>query len=320
MGGPTVAPYRVPDQETEDFIIFYSPTFDLDGVDASAELFATHRVLRLNQMELTLAQLAKHITRADELLSQAGGASFVALSTETEKALVKIYADIFNLTEYIGLLDISAIKILEHLVLSSVVNYINSLLFKGTQTEEYDPNVPLQLSGNKTPIFFVHRRAVTKTRATGSYVIASHGYGGIVAFEVAKRLEAIGDEVKFVGLVNIPPDIAPRMKNIDWTPCILSLASLLSLVSKHDTVDLATLELHVHIPTLQPHSNFSSGEASYTDVPGEHHLLMDLEHVLQFMHLPQSSQSSWVIGAYSNRVDLRLSTSNPVNRGERKRL
>ncbi|KAG2359896.1 hypothetical protein BDR07DRAFT_1462299 [Suillus spraguei] len=221
------------------------------------------------------AQLAKHITRADELLSQAGGASFVALSTETEKALVKIYADIFNLTEYIGLLDISAIKILEHLVLSSVVNYINSLLFKGTQTEEYDPNVPLQLSGNKTPIFFVHRRAVTKTRATGSYVIASHGYGGIVAFEVAKRLEAIGDEVKFVNWLN---------------------------------------------NQLKPWSSFSSGEASYTDVPGEHHLLMDLEHVLQFMHLPQSSQSSWVIGAYSNRVDLRLSTSNPVNRGERKRL
>ncbi|KAG2357060.1 hypothetical protein BDR07DRAFT_1380406 [Suillus spraguei] len=68
----TVASYRIPDQETEDFIIFYSPTFDLDRADASTKLFATHwalwyisvkmialppRIIPVNQMEkATLGQ------------------------------------------------------------------------------------------------------------------------------------------------------------------------------------------------------------------------------------------------------------------------
>jgi acyl-CoA synthetase (AMP-forming)/AMP-acid ligase II len=126
------ASYRAPGQETEGFIIFYSPTFDLDGPDASAKLFATHRALRdisvkmitlppqiiipipVSQMEKTTlgklsrarlvglfkqGGLAKHAARSEELLSEARGASFVAPSSETEKALAKIYAGIFNLAE-----------------------------------------------------------------------------------------------------------------------------------------------------------------------------------------------------------------------------
>jgi len=127
-----VVPYRAPGQETEGFIIFYSPTFDLNGEHASMNLFATHRTLRdisvkmvtlspqfiipipINQMERTTlgklsrarlnylfkeGELAKHITRAEELLSEARGASFVTPSTETEKVLAKMFAMIFNLEE-----------------------------------------------------------------------------------------------------------------------------------------------------------------------------------------------------------------------------
>ncbi|KAG2357506.1 hypothetical protein BDR07DRAFT_1380082 [Suillus spraguei] len=126
------APDCAPSQETEGFIIFYSPMFDLNGADASAKLFATHRAIRdicvktvalppefivpipVNQMEKTTlgklpcarltslfkqGQLAKHIARSDELLSEARGAMFVTLSSETEKVLAKIYAGIFNLVE-----------------------------------------------------------------------------------------------------------------------------------------------------------------------------------------------------------------------------
>ncbi|KAG2066630.1 atromentin synthetase [Suillus decipiens] len=459
------APYRAPGQETEGFIIFYSPTFDLDGADASTKLFATHRTLRdicvkmitlppqfvvpipVNQMEKTTlgklsrarlmslfkqGQLAKHIARSEELLSEARGVTFVAPSTETEKALSRIYAGIFNLAigevsasdnffeiggtsidairlkreaeEYFDLPDISPIQILKHPVLSSLANHINSLFSKCTQTEDYDPIVPLQLSGNKTPIFFVHpgigevlifvnlakyfhnerpfyafrargfdaghsfftsmdemvscyAAAVKKTQATGPYAIAGYSYGGVVAFEVAKRLEAMGDDVKFVGLINIPPHIAPRMNEIDWTSGMLHLSSFLGLVSKHDADDLApplrpltrqeqlefvwkvspperivelqltlekldkwvdlagslidcgldynpsgsvsSLDVFYAIPfagtkvdwlnnQLKPWSGFSRGEASYTDVPGEHHTLMDLEHVPQFQKIFRS--------------------------------
>ena len=123
------APYRAPGQDTEGFVVFYSPTFSLDEEDAAAKLFATHRALKdisvkmitlppqhiipipINKMEKTTlgklsrarlvkqfkeGQLSHHITRAEELLGIARGASFVALSTETEKTLAGIYAGIFN--------------------------------------------------------------------------------------------------------------------------------------------------------------------------------------------------------------------------------
>ncbi|KAG2113392.1 Alpha/Beta hydrolase protein [Suillus discolor] len=326
--------YRAPGQETEGFIIFYSPTFDLDGVDASSKLFATHRALRdiclkmitlppqfvvpipVNQMEKTTlgklsrarlislfkqGQLAKHIARSEELLSEARGATFVAPSTETEKALSKIYAGIFNLAEsemlkregeaHFDLPEIPTIQVLKHPVISSLANYVDSLLSKDSQTEEHDPIVPLQLTGNKTPIFFVHpgvgevlifvnlakyfqnerpfyalrargfepghpfftsmdemvscyAAAVKRTQAIEPYAIAGYSYGGVVAFEVAKRLEAMDEEVKFVGLINIPPHIADRMHEIDWTGGMLNLSYFLGLVSKHDANDLA--------PALRP--------------------------------------------------------------------
>ncbi|KAG2106233.1 atromentin synthetase [Suillus discolor] len=456
------APYRAPGQETEGFIIFYSPTFDLNGEDASTKLFATHRALRdicvkmitlppqfivpipINQMEKTTlgklsrarlvslfkqGELAKHIARAEELLSEARGSSFVAPSTEAEKALAKIYAGIFNLNEnemsasdnffelggtsidvirlkregeaHFGLPEIPTIQILKHPVISSLANYVNTLLSKDSTAEEYDPIVPLQLTGNKTPIFFVHpgvgevlifvnlakyfqnerpfyalrargfepghpfftsmdemvstyAAAVKRTQPTGPYAISGYSYGGVVAFEVAKRLEAMGDEVKFVGLINIPPHIADRMHEIDWTGGMLNLSYFLGLVTKQDANDLAptlrplsrkeqlevvwklspperlielqltqekldhwvdiagsliecgkeynpggsvsALDVFYAIPLkgtkadwlnkqLKPWDGFSRGQATYTDVPGQHYTLMDFDHVPQFQKI-----------------------------------
>ncbi|KAF8839192.1 atromentin synthetase [Paxillus ammoniavirescens] len=341
------APYRAPGQETEGFIIFYAPTFDLHGEDASSKLFATHRALRdisvkmitlppqhivpipVNQMEKTTlgklsrarltslfkqGELAKHIARAEELLSEARGASFVIPQTETEQALAAIYAGIFNLEvadvsatdnffelggtsidvirlkregeAAFDLPEIPTIQILKHPVVSSLANYIDALKTKGANAEEYDPIVPLQLTGKKTPIFMVHpgvgevlifvnlakyfqnerpfyalrargfepgqpfftsmdemvscyAAAVKRTQAHGPYAIAGYSYGGVVAFEVAKRLEAMGEEVKFTGLINIPPHIADRMHEIDWTGGMLNLSYFLGLVSKQDANDLA---------------------------------------------------------------------------------
>ncbi|KAG1880976.1 atromentin synthetase [Suillus subluteus] len=456
------APYRAPGQETEGFIIFYSPTFDLNGEDASMKLFATHRALRdicvkmitlppqfivpipINQMEKTTlgklsrarlvslfkqGELAKHIARAEELLSEARGSSFVTPSTEAEKALAKIYAGIFNLNEnemsasdnffelggtsidvirlkregeaHFGLPEIPTIQILKHPVISSLANYINALLSKDSAAEEYDPIVPLQLTGNKTPIFFVHpgvgevlifvnlakyfqnerpfyalrargfepghpfftsmdemvstyAAAVKRTQPTGPYAISGYSYGGVVAFEVAKRLEGMGDEVKFVGLINIPPHIADRMHEIDWTGGMLNLSYFLGLVTKQDANDLtptlrplsrkeqlevvwklsppdrlielqltqekldhwvdiagsliecgkeynpggsvSALDVFYAIPLkgtkadwlnkqLKPWDGFSRGQATYTDVPGQHYTLMDFDHVPQFQKI-----------------------------------
>ncbi|KAF9244493.1 atromentin synthetase [Melanogaster broomeanus] len=345
------APYRAPGQETEGFIIFYSPTFDLYAEDASSKLFATHRALRdtsvkmitlppqlivpipISQMEKTTlgklsrarlislykqGELAKHIARAEELLSEARGASFVAPSTDIEKALATIYAGIFNLEvadvsasdnffELGGTsIDVIRLKIegeaafdLPEIRLSrfssilsspASATYIHNMKTKGANAEEYDPIVPLQLTGKGTPIFMVHpgvgevlifvnlakyfqnerpfyalrargfepghpffttmdemvscyAAAVKRTQAHGPYAIAGYSYGGVVAFEVAKRLEAMGDEVKFTGLINIPPHIADRMHEINWTGGMLNLSYFLGLITKQNAIDLEPILL-----------------------------------------------------------------------------
>ncbi|KAG2143360.1 atromentin synthetase [Suillus cothurnatus] len=459
------APYRVPGQETEGFVIFYSPSFDLDEADAPVKLFTTNRALRdisvkmitqppqliipipVKQMEkstlgklsrarlLILLQkggLAKHIARADELLSEARGASFVAPSTKTEKALAKMYAGILNLADnevsvndnffefggtsigvlrlkregeaHFGLPEIPAIQILKHPDVSSLANYVDTLLSKNSQAEEYDPIVPLQVTGDKTPIFFIHpgvgevlvflnlakyfqnersfyglrargfepgqpfftsmdemvssyTAGIRRTQPAGPYAIAGYCYGGLMAFEVVKRLEAMGEEVRFLGLVNVPPYIAQHMQNIELI-CTLNVSFFLGLLSKQDSESMAptfkpltqkerleivwkmspperlaelqltpeTLEHWVEVsvslmrcgkgysPTgtapaidvfyavpprgpddkvnwlneLKPWTGFSRSDPTFTDVPGEHNTLMDIDHASQFQKLFRS--------------------------------
>ncbi|KAG0708145.1 atromentin synthetase [Suillus ampliporus] len=342
------SPYRGPGEETEGIVIFYSPTFDLDGADAAAKLFATHRALRdvsvkmitqpphfiipipVNQMEkttlgklsrsrlLALFQqggLAKHITRAEELLSQAHGASLVPPSTDMEKAIAKIYGGIFNLVDlevsasanffelggtsihvirlkreleaHCGMIEIPTVQILRHPVLSTMAKYVSSLLSNDSQVEEYDPIVPLQLTGSKTPIFFVHpgvgdilvfvtlasffqnerpfyalrargfepgqpffttmdemvtcyTAAVKKTQPTGPYAVAGYSYGGALAFEIARRLEDMGDEVKFVGIINVPPYLY-HMREIEH---VVTLSYYIGLLTKQEVDDIG--------PVLRP--------------------------------------------------------------------
>jgi hypothetical protein len=313
------APYRAPGQETEGFVVFYSPTFDLDSEDAPAKLFATHRALRdvsvklitlppqqiipipINQMEKTTlgklsrarlvnlfkqGELAKHIDRAEELLSIARGASFVAPSTETEKTLAGIYAGIFNLSVSdmsasenffeLGGTSIDVIRLKREGESAFDLPEIPLSRFSSTPSSPAWPNTLIHLfprtrarrsmipsfpssspvkrhpsswftpvsvrssssstwrSTSKMSVPSTHSVLVVSSPATlssppwtrwflatllpssalkphGPYAIAGYSYGGVVAFEVAKRLEAMGDEVKFTGLINIPPHIADRM-------------------------------------------------------------------------------------------------------------
>ncbi|KAG2040864.1 Alpha/Beta hydrolase protein [Suillus americanus] len=171
--------------------------------------------------------------------------------------------------ENFGLPDIPAVQILEHPVLSGLAHYVDSLLSKGTQAEEYDRIVPFSVTGNKTPFFFVHPgvgevlifvnlakyfhnerpfyafRArgfdsghPKRIQATGPYAIAGYSYGGAVAFEVARRLKAVGEEVKFFAPINIPPHKSDRMRELDWTAALLNLSAFLGFVLGCDADDL----------------------------------------------------------------------------------
>ncbi|ORX99753.1 alpha/beta-hydrolase [Basidiobolus meristosporus CBS 931.73] len=80
----------------------------------------------------------------------------------------------------------------------------------------------------------IYTAAIRKTQPKGPQAVAGYSYGGVVAFEIAKRLEAQGEKMAFVGLVNIPPHIKPRMLELDWTGGFLNLSYFLDLITKEE--------------------------------------------------------------------------------------
>lgn len=149
-------------------------------------------------------------------------------------------------------------------------------------TGEYNPVVPLQAHGSKTPLWLVHPgvgeilvflnlaktftdrpvyalRArgfnagdevfgsleevidtyythVKKTQPKGPYAIAGYSFGAMLVFEVIKRLEANGDEVKFFGSFNLPPHIKDRMRQLDFIEVVSHLSYFLGLMTEEHSV------------------------------------------------------------------------------------
>jgi len=183
--------------------------------------------------------------------------------------------------------EIPILRILLHPTPNLLSVLVNQILDPAaSDASTYDPIVPLQTTGKKTPIFFVHpgvgevlifvnlakyfhgerpfyalrargfdkgqpvfgsmeemvgcyADAIKRVQPQGPYAVAGYSYGGVVAFEVAKVLESRNEEVKFVGLVNIPPSIADRMHEIDYVSGMLNLSYFLSLITKDDANRLA---------------------------------------------------------------------------------
>lgn len=64
--------------------------------------------------------------------------------------------------------------------------------------------------------------SIEKAYPNGPYYIAGYSFGGVVAFEIGKKLEAKGRKVDFVGILNLPPHIQFRSEYIDCSRLRLS--------------------------------------------------------------------------------------------------
>ncbi len=63
----------------------------------------------------------------------------------------------------------------------------------------------------------------------------------MLAFETAKALERAGDRVRFLASFNLPPHIKSRMRQLNWTECLLSLAYFLDLMTEERARELSPL-------------------------------------------------------------------------------
>lgn len=83
--------------------------------------------------------------------------------------------------------------------------------------------------------------AVLQRQPHGPYALAGYSYGTMVAFEMAKRLDAhhhgspissTVPAVRFLGSFNLPPHIKHRMRQLSWNMCLLHLSYFLGLTTE----------------------------------------------------------------------------------------
>ncbi|KAL9112105.1 MAG: hypothetical protein Q9227_003482 [Pyrenula ochraceoflavens] len=140
--------------------------------------------------------------------------------------------------------------------------------------------------------------AIKRTQPAGPYAIAGYSFGTMLAFEVCKRLEQSGDEVRFMGSFNLPPHIKWRMRQLDWTSCLLHLAYFLSLITEVQSDEIAKYLGDAHVSSreetlrvlLQSASPERLAELSLDSTSLEH--WADLAHALQAMARDYEPQGS----------------------------
>ncbi|AUA16375.1 alpha/beta fold hydrolase [Streptomyces sp. SID8382] len=246
--------------------------------------------------EVSTRFLGGHVAPEGEVETALAGIYARVLDTGTASATASFFdlggtsLDVLRLkleiqTEF-GIEDVPMSTLLQAPAVRALAGRLTAGQGAGGDTA-YDPLVPLQVTGDGTPLFCVHPglgevlvfvnlakyftgerpfyalrargfgpgethfgsfddmvstyvAAIRRARPGGPYAVAGYSYGGAVAFEIAKRLEADGDKVAFVGIFNLPPRISDRMNEITFTDGAINLALFLELIDDTDVERLTS--------------------------------------------------------------------------------
>ncbi|KAI9157872.1 Microperfuranone synthase [Paramyrothecium foliicola] len=323
--------HRPSGSPTEEVAIVYSPDHDMDddgkcfdiaraitGIVSRVTGRNPVRVIPLPQTMLEKSSLGK-ISRArvrtafengeyaaieqkhNARLTRHQEMNFRQAQTNTEKIIQNVLGEVLGIDSFslVALksklqvaMDINDIPISTFLVNPTVGDIASSISEFLAQPPVYSPIVPLQLHGNKTPLFCLHpgcgeilvyialatyfptrpiyavrargynpgespfnsiaqaadtyTRHIRKTQPTGPYALAGYSLGSTIAYEVCKRLEAEGQEVRFLASIDYPPHIAQYVRPLKWIDVLMHTACFLELI---DEVTMARITPHMH--TLQ---------------------------------------------------------------------
>ena len=89
-----------------------------------------------------------------------------------------------------------------------------------------------------TEVITTYHDAIRAKQPLGPYAIAGYSYGSMLAFEIAKLLEADGETVPFLGSFNLPPHIKERMRMLDWTAGLLHIAHFCGIIPEQRSEEL----------------------------------------------------------------------------------
>lgn len=76
--------------------------------------------------------------------------------------------------------------------------------------------------------------AIREKQPEGPYVLLGYSYGGLVTYNAAKRLEALGQKVQFCGIMNLPPHVKHHMQQMDWCELFLTLLSFMGFITEKE--------------------------------------------------------------------------------------
>lgn len=195
--------------------------------------------------------------------------------------------DIFKLKhaveEHFALADLPVVTILQN----PTVRALAARLCTEARGDcsQYDPLVPLQVTGSKTPLFCIHPGtgevlvfvslanyfnndrpfyalrargfnpderyfatfdeivttyvdAICQRQPHGPYALAGYSFGAPVAFEVAKKLEARGERVSFLGCIDGTPYIGDPANRLDFIGSTVVVAFFLGLLDRQQMLEL----------------------------------------------------------------------------------
>jgi acyl-CoA synthetase (AMP-forming)/AMP-acid ligase II/thioesterase domain-containing protein/acyl carrier protein len=176
--------------------------------------------------------------------------------------------------------DVPLAAMLQNSSVRALATYVTADRSPGVvTTRSYDPLVPLQPNGSKTPLFFIHpasgevlvfaglasyfvndrpcyalrapgftpgeqffatfeemietySTAILRRQPRGPYALAGYSYGGPVAFEIAKSLEARGERVAFLACIDGTPTIGDPATPFDLIDSAVVLAFFLGLIDR----------------------------------------------------------------------------------------
>ena len=80
--------------------------------------------------------------------------------------------------------------------------------------------------------------AIEECYPNGPYFIAGYSFGGAVAFEIGKKFEQRGKRVAWLGVLNLPPHIQFRMKELVWVEVLVNICMFLALIPATDFAPL----------------------------------------------------------------------------------
>lgn len=232
------------------------------------------------------------------------GNEYSAPRSETEQALVEIYAEILSVTSNavsatanffdlggtsldllrlrrrvtrrLNAAHLQTIELLNSPTVRTLAARIDEEPHRRTDND-YDPVVPMQETGTRTPVFCVHggagevlnlldlakcftgerpfyalrargftdgetpfsnyremirsyTRAIRQRQPNGPYLLSGYSSGGVIAFAIARELEARGENVAFLGVFDCPPIIKPMVVGVDFSVMISIHSLFLGLI------------------------------------------------------------------------------------------